>query len=351
MHLLFFPFFIGSTLLTICTASDINSQVATQFGLDPHYHPILSLYHSQDKLGHYVYGYATPTVVKSEISDKGVTRGGYSYIDINGQLQTVEYVVDPIHGFRVAATNLPQDDPDVAAAKAQHIAEYAAIKSNNEKLAAATVAYSNPVAVPIGAVPDILLHQELPQPVTDLPAVVRARSEHLAILNAAYASTPVLPVPPRPVQDLPEVIKARAEHLAEVERIKLRNEALARQISVGYVPEIGDGAVVPIKTVINSYVAPAQAVAQTAQYSYNPVAHSDDNNNLGKYSYGYVGPHSSHSESRSEDGVTRGGYSYIDANGILQTVHYIADAEHGFRVAASNIPVDPYHAKRAVYKR
>lgn len=54
---------------------------------------------------------------------------------------------------------------------------------------------------------------------------------------------------------------------------------------------------------------------------------------------------SAHSESRSADGVTRGGYSYIDANGIIQTVHYVADALNGFRVAASNIPVDVNHAR------
>lgn len=58
-----------------------------------------------------------------------------------------------------------------------------------------------------------------------------------------------------------------------------------------------------------------------------------------------LGPLSAHSESRSADGVTRGGYSFIDANGIIQTVHYVADATHGFRVAASNIPVDVNHAR------
>lgn len=54
---------------------------------------------------------------------------------------------------------------------------------------------------------------------------------------------------------------------------------------------------------------------------------------------------SAHSETRSPDGVTKGGYSYIDANGIIQTVHYTADAVNGFRVAASNIPVDVNHAR------
>ena len=41
---------------------------------------------------------------------------------------------------------------------------------------------------------------------------------------------------------------------------------------------------------------------------------------------------------KSPDGVTRGSYSYVDANGLLQTVQYISDAM-GFRVAATNLPV------------
>lgn len=53
-------------------------------------------------------------------------------------------------------------------------------------------------------------------------------------------------------------------------------------------------------------------------------------------------PHSAKSETRSADGVVQGGYSYIDAFGVVQTVNYIAD-KAGFRVAATNIPVDPHH--------
>jgi hypothetical protein len=35
------------------------------------------------------------------------------------------------------------------------------------------------------------------------------------------------------------------------------------------------------------------------------------------------------------------GYSYIDANGVLQTVSYTADDKNGFRVKASNLPQPP----------
>ena len=41
---------------------------------------------------------------------------------------------------------------------------------------------------------------------------------------------------------------------------------------------------------------------------------------------------------QTADGVTRGSYSYLDANGVYQTVNYISDAM-GFKVAATNLPV------------
>ena len=48
---------------------------------------------------------------------------------------------------------------------------------------------------------------------------------------------------------------------------------------------------------------------------------------------------SSKQETRNA-GVVTGEYSYVDANGILQTVKYIAD-DNGFRVQATNLPVAP----------
>ena len=43
-------------------------------------------------------------------------------------------------------------------------------------------------------------------------------------------------------------------------------------------------------------------------------------------------------EVKTADGVVRGAYSYVDSDGIVQTVNYIADAM-GFRVGATNLPV------------
>merc|ERR1711971_589226 len=73
-------------------------------------------FHAQDDLGQYNYGFAHPTQTKQEVKTAdGVTRGGYSYIDANGIVQTVNYISDAM-GFRVAATNLPVHHVDAALA-------------------------------------------------------------------------------------------------------------------------------------------------------------------------------------------------------------------------------------------
>ena len=64
---------------------------------------------------------------------------------------------------------------------------------------------------------------------------------------------------------------------------------------------------------------------------------------LGEYNYGYVNGESSKQEFKTADGIVQGTYSYVDANGILQTVNYISDAE-GFKVAATNLPKAPVPA-------
>ncbi|XP_015116395.1 uncharacterized protein LOC107040706 [Diachasma alloeum] len=69
--------------------------------------------------------------------------------------------------------------------------------------------------------------------------------------------------------------------------------------------------------------------------THSALHHTQDS--LGQYDYSYAGDTSAKTESRSLDGTTRGAYSYIDANGLLQQVHYIAD-HNGFRVLATNLP-------------
>lgn len=84
------------------------------------------------------------------------------------------------------------------------------------------------------------------------------------------------------------------------------------------------------------YAAPAEL---SSQY------HSQDN--LGQYSYGYNGGLSAKTETKSFDGVTRGSYSYLDAENKLQTVTYTADALNGFRAQATNLPQAPIETRVA----
>ncbi len=106
----------------------------------------------------------------------------------------------------------------------------------------------------------------------------------------------------------------------------------------------------------SALAAPApDSYAESYGYGYNPLAvnaplvnpssqfHAQDE--LGQYNYGYSGPTSAKQEVRSSDGVVKGSYSYVDANGIIQTVNYISDA-FGYRVAGTNIPGAPVVAPK-----
>merc|ERR1719412_2846559 len=80
-------------------------------------------------------------------------------------------------------------------------------------------------------------------------------------------------------------------------------------------------------------VAPtAWAPGQSHQY------HAQDE--FGQYSFGYAGGPSARTETRDGYGVVRGSIVVPDANGILQTQNYIADAA-GFRIVGTNLPVAP----------
>lgn len=87
------------------------------------------------------------------------------------------------------------------------------------------------------------------------------------------------------------------------------------------------------------FAAPQTLLTPTIITAQSPVLsqyHSQDT--LGQYSYGYNGGSSAKVESKSFDGITRGSYSYVDAEGRLQTVEYTADSVNGFRAAATNLP-------------
>nr|CAH7718365.1 unnamed protein product [Callosobruchus chinensis] len=106
-------------------------------------------YHAQDVLGQYSYGYFGPLSSKSEArAANGVTVGSYKYIDAEGKEQEVQYTADDVHGFQVAATNLP------VAPEARSV---------------------------------------IPEPITDTPEVAEARARHLEALEKAQVRTAELP--------------------------------------------------------------------------------------------------------------------------------------------------------------
>jgi len=101
-----------------------------------------SQFHAQDEFGQFSFGYENINSAKTETKDAfGVTRGTYQYIDANGILQTVNYIADDINGFRVSGTNipvapsviedisLPVEDPEVAAARLEHLAAHTKAKA------------------------------------------------------------------------------------------------------------------------------------------------------------------------------------------------------------------------------
>ncbi|XP_055533893.1 cuticle protein 19.8-like [Wyeomyia smithii] len=99
-------------------------------------------------------------------------------------------------------------------------------------------------------------------------------------------------------------------------------------------PHLVTYAAIPAPTYIAA--APAEVTNQF---------HAQDE--LGQYSYGYSGGLSAKTETKSLDGVTRGSYTFLDAENKVQTVSYTADAVNGFRAEASNMPVAPVETHTA----
>merc|ERR1711902_256879 len=108
-----------------------------------------------DEFGNLNYGYANINSNAHVLGNTyGGVSGGYSYVDANGQLQQVQYVADGA-GFRVAPTFNPE--PLVAPT------------FNPEPLVA-------PVYTGVA-----------PEPVQDTPEVAEAKAAHLALVAAANA--------------------------------------------------------------------------------------------------------------------------------------------------------------------
>jgi hypothetical protein len=112
-------------------------------------------FHAQDEFGQFTFGYAGGPSARTESRDAyGVTQGSYQYVDANGILQTVNYIADPVNGFRVSGTNLP---------------------------AVPVAAAATPLVAPV-------FNAVGPAPVVDTPEVAAAKAEFQAAFDAAVAA-------------------------------------------------------------------------------------------------------------------------------------------------------------------
>ena len=138
---------------------------------------------------------------------------------------------------------------------------------------------------------------------------------------------------------LAEKAAATAETKAAPVTYAAQQSVISPAVNYAYLPYATNyGYSAPVSPVIAG--APSTPVDVT-----NSQYHAQDD--IEQYNYGYSSPLSTKQELKTADGVTRGSYSYVDANGLVQTVNYLSDAM-GFRVAATNLPV--HHVDAPVAK-
>ncbi|XP_050693461.1 cuticle protein 7-like [Eriocheir sinensis] len=86
-------------------------------------------FHAQDELKQYSFSHWGGPNTRVETKDAlGRTRGSFAYVDPVGDVQVRKYAAAPLTGFKVAASDLPVDTPEVAILKAAHEKNYRAIK-------------------------------------------------------------------------------------------------------------------------------------------------------------------------------------------------------------------------------
>ena len=217
-------------------------------------------------------------------------------------------------GFRVAATNLPvHQQPIPIIDHNQPKPELQPVVEEIEEVAPATDAPALPVtaaeveiAVPETYDFDLRTGLGLDQEVVAVPATVEvaAKEEQVVV----------------PAQQIVQVANTNAIPYAHY---------LVPGYTANYAP-----AYQPYAANYGYYYNPSYVSASGAPT--HSQYHSQDE--LGQYNYGYATADSAKSEVKTADGIVQGTYSYVDANGILQTTNYVSDA-WGFRVAATNLPV------------
>lgn len=86
-------------------------------------------FHIQDELKQYSFAHWGGPNSRVETKDAlGRTRGSFAYVNPVGDVQVRKYAAAPSMGFKVAASDLPVDTPEVASLKAAHEKSHKAIK-------------------------------------------------------------------------------------------------------------------------------------------------------------------------------------------------------------------------------
>ncbi|XP_014485959.1 PREDICTED: uncharacterized protein LOC106750268 [Dinoponera quadriceps] len=339
--------------LVVVVGRSVASPIAANVWLSPI--PALSplrQYHIQDGSGAYKYSFTGPHHAKAESTLNGVTQGGYSYIDANGILQTVSYTADDQNGFRVSASNLPQpstkdelqtmqDTPEVAAAKRNHLEEL-------QKESHQAINWQDQNLLSYKIVPSYFSLAQIQQEegngkAGELNSNARDAESTKNPFLLAKSEADKIDVP-KPDPSLSKITSAPSLPTAATglpaSSALLRENALFKdeERTSQNQNALHLGKLTPLAASIQRPLAmPTPYVFSVLPYRFlhSSLHHTQDS--LGQYDYTYSGDSSAKTESRSLDGTTRGAYSYIDPNGILQQVHYIAD-HNGFRVMATNLP-------------
>ncbi|KAK7576026.1 hypothetical protein V9T40_012312 [Parthenolecanium corni] len=209
-----------------------------------------SQYQTSDIYGQTSYGHSEPQQAHHAVQDvHGNKVGSYSYVKPDGQIHQTSYVADA-DGYRVTSNDLPvapaahvahpahvvpvaavphldvpvvpQETPEVIAAKEAHFAAHAKALAQTHSLYKRSIySYASPVVTPNGYI-------------SDTPEVSAAKAAHFAehakrgnhyvapyaasAYYSPYTHTPVV-TPEGYLADTPEVAAAKAAHFAEKAKV------------------------------------------------------------------------------------------------------------------------------------
>merc|ERR1712012_738695 len=303
--------------------------------------PPSSQFHAQDEFGQFSFGYQNINSAKSETRDAfGVTRGSYQYVDANGVLQTVNYIADPVNGFRVAGTNIPVA-PEVAPVAAPVVpiaptaaplvAPVAPVETPEAAAAAsaadATSSIEKREAEPIDGDYEIPAAPVLRLPVPlvqNVPAPVINHVIHTApVVQSIPAPAPVAAPLPTVFNDFRNFVPVNQVFAPEQFTFVAAPSTLPQAVPAPLAAPAPVPAPLPVAAPAPLPLAapvPLAAPAPVAPIVEPPSNQFHAQDEFGQFSFGYQNINSAKTESRDAFGVTRGSYQYVDANGVLQTV-------------------------------